>query len=138
MPKKVVLDTNVFVAAHFNKISASAKIIDLCLQNKLRFCASEGLFKELEFILKNIRAPITYKDKVYCLFEKASLVKPQKLLIIKEDLDDNKFLAVAEKAEADFLITSDHHLLVLKKFKDTQIIKPADFLINIVLSQKNR
>lgn len=137
MKLKVVLDTNLFVAAHFNKKSASAKIINLCLSDQINFCASKGLFKELEFILKNIRAPLTFRQKVYSLFENGIIVKPQKLFIVKEDLDDNKFLAVSETANANYLITNDRHLLVIGHFKKTKIIKPADFWENVVLSTRN-
>jgi uncharacterized protein len=137
MQPKVVLDTNLFVAAHFNKKSASAKIIDLCLKDELKFCASYSLFKELAFILKNIRAPREYKEKVHNLFRKTNLVKPKKVWLVEKDPDDNKFLGVAEVALADYLITNDRHLLTLKEFKKTKIIKPIDFLKSIVLLSKN-
>ena len=137
MKLKVVLDTNLFVAAHFNKKSASAKIIDLCLKDKLKFCASRSLFKELAFILKNIRASRQYKEKVYSLFRKTDLVKAKKVWLIEKDPDDNKFLGVAEVASADYLVTNDRHLLILKEFKKTKIIKPINFLRTIILHSEN-
>jgi putative PIN family toxin of toxin-antitoxin system len=134
---KLVLDTNLFIAAHFNKKSASAKIIDLCLTDKFKVYTAESLFKELEFILKNIRAPIIYKEKIYQLFNKANLVKPKKIWLVEEDPDDNKFLGTSLSAKADYLLTNDRHLLKIKKFNKTEIIKPIDFLANIVKKGKN-
>jgi len=134
---KLVLDTNLFIAAHFNKKSASAKIIDLCLADRFKVYAAESLFKELEFILKNIRAPLTYKEKIYQLFNKANLVKPKKIWLVEEDPDDNKFLGTSLSAKADYLLTNDRHLLKIKKFNKTRIIKPIDFLANIVKKGKN-
>jgi len=124
---KVVLDTNLFVAAYFNKKSASAKIIEACLKGKLKVFTSQGLFNELEFILKNIRASSQFKEKVYRILEKAQVVFPSRILVIKEDIEDNKFLAVAKKAKADYLITNDRHLLKIKRFQQTRIITPFRF-----------
>jgi putative PIN family toxin of toxin-antitoxin system len=125
---KVVLDTNLFVAAYFNKNSASAKIIDLCLKNKLKVSVSISLFRELEFILKNIRASREYKTKVYNIFNQSVIVEPKRVWAVKDDLDDNKFLGVACSTKAQYLITNDQHLLKLKKFNKTKIVKPVDFL----------
>ncbi len=44
------------------------------------------------------------------------------------DPDDNKFLAAAYEAKADFLISLDGDLLNLKFFHGTQIFTPAAFL----------
>lgn len=134
---KLVLDTNLFVAAHFNKKSASVKIIDLCLRNKFKVYFSESIFKELVFILKNIRAPREYKEKIFELFKKATLIKPKRVWLVEDDTDDNKFLGVAWAGRANYLLTSDKHLLKIKEFKETKIIRPIDFLKNVVNSPKN-
>jgi putative PIN family toxin of toxin-antitoxin system len=125
------------VAAYFDKKSVPAKIIDLCLQNKLKVYASKSLFKELEFILKNIRASREYKTKIYDIFDKATVVEPKRIWAIKDDPDDDKFLGVACSSKAQYLITSDRHLLKLKIFNQTKIIKPVDFWKNIVLTAKS-
>lgn len=134
---KLVLDTNLFVAAHFKKKSASVKIIDLCLMNKFKVYFSESIFKELVFILKNIRAPREYKEKIFELFEKATSIKPKRVWLVEDDPDDNKFLGTAWAAGANYLLTSDKHLLKIKEFKETKILKPIDFLKNVVNSPKN-
>lgn len=42
---------------------------------------------------------------------------------------DTKFLALAEDARADYLVTNDHrHLLHLRSHGQTQIVTPAAFL----------
>ena len=51
---KIVLDTNLFVAAYFNRGSSSAKIIEGCLQNKYKAVFSAQIVKEMFFILGNI------------------------------------------------------------------------------------
>lgn len=126
---KVVLDTNVFIAAYFNRKSASARIIDLCLENKHKLIFSPRLRKEVKLILKNVRAERGFHERIRSLFMNASKVKPiQKVFMVKEDPEDNKFLECALEGEADYLITSDRHLLELEEFAQTKICKPTQFL----------
>jgi len=126
---KVVLDTNVFIAAYFNRKSASARIIDLCLENKHKLIFSPRLRKELRLILKNVRAEREFREKIRSLFVNASKVKPtKKVFTVKEDPEDNKFLECALEGKADYLITSDRHLLELGEFAQTKICKPTQFL----------
>ncbi|TET02991.1 MAG: putative toxin-antitoxin system toxin component, PIN family, partial [Hadesarchaea archaeon] len=126
---KVVLDTNVFIAAYFNRKSASARIIDLCLENKHKLIFSSRLRKEVKLILKNVRAERGFHEMIRSLFMNASKVKPiQKVFMVKEDPEDNKFLECALEGKADYLITSDRHLLELGEFAQTKICKPTQFL----------
>ena len=46
---------------------------------------------------------------------------------VADDLEDNKFLACASAARANFIISGDQHLLRLKKFDDISIVTPARF-----------
>ena len=126
---KVVLDTNVFIAAYFNRKSASARIIDLCLDNKHKLIFSHRLRKEVRLILKNVRAEREFREKIQSLFVNASKVKPtKKVFTVKEDPEDNKFLECVLEGKADYLITSDRHLLELEEFAQTKICKPTQFL----------
>jgi len=125
----VVLDTNVFIAAYFNRKSASARIIDLCLENKHELIFSPRLRKEVKLILKNVRAERGFHERIQSLFMNASKVKPiQKVFMVKEDPEDNKFLECVLEGKADYLITSDRHLLELGEFAQTKICKPTQFL----------
>ncbi len=125
----MVLDTNVFIAAYFNRKSASARIIDLCLETKHELIFSPRLRKEVRLILKNVRAERGFQKRIQSLFMNASRVRPtQKIFAVKEDPEDNKFLECALEGKADYLITSDRHLLELGEFAQTKICKPTQFL----------
>jgi putative PIN family toxin of toxin-antitoxin system len=51
---------------------------------------------------------------------------------LTRDMTDTKFLALSAESRAQFLISNDHrHLLPLRRFKSTRIIKPAQFLAEI-------
>jgi uncharacterized protein len=52
----------------------------------------------------------------------------QKLDVIKEDPADNRVLEFAVEGNAEYLVTRDNHLLKLKSFGETRIIKVAEFL----------
>ncbi len=126
---KVVLDTNIFIAAYFNRKSASARIINLCLENEHELIFSPRLHKEVELILKNVKAKGEFQERIRSLFMNASRVEPtQKVFVVKEDPDDNKFLECSLEGKADYLITSDRHLLELGEFARTKICKPTQFL----------
>jgi len=47
---------------------------------------------------------------------------------ICRDKDDNKFLALAAAGQADYIVSADHDLLVLKEFQGAKIITPHQFL----------
>jgi putative PIN family toxin of toxin-antitoxin system len=45
-----------------------------------------------------------------------------------EDPDDDKFLACAEAAKADFIVSGDSHLLSLKRYRGCPILTAEKFL----------
>jgi predicted nucleic acid-binding protein len=48
---------------------------------------------------------------------------------VPSDITDVKFLSLADEADADYLVTKDgRHLLRLKKYRQTRIVTPAQFL----------
>lgn len=46
----------------------------------------------------------------------------------KEDSSDDKFLECAVEGGADYLISTDRHILALKEVLKTKIVKPAEFM----------
>jgi putative PIN family toxin of toxin-antitoxin system len=58
-----------------------------------------------------------------------SIIKPHTNLPINcRDKDDNNILQLAESVFADYIITGDKDLLILKHFKKTRILLPSEFL----------
>lgn len=55
------------------------------------------------------------------------LVTVHSVVELCRDPDDNYLLALSKDGKADFLITGDDDLLVLKKFLRTRIISPSEF-----------
>ena len=126
---KVVLDTNLFIAARFNPKSNSARIIDRCLKKEYEVISSPRLRREAESIMKKVKANQDFQMKARRLFKGAYVVKPTKRIrLVREDPADNKFLECALEGRADYLVTSDRHLLKLGEFARTKICKPSQFL----------
>lgn len=66
------------------------------------------------------------------LLRVSELVNPkEKLHVVKEDPEDNKFLEAVEASGADFIVTGDKHLLNMKKYRNTEIVTPTMFLKEI-------
>ena len=47
---------------------------------------------------------------------------------VPTDPDDNEVITVAVVAEADFIVSGDHHLLDLKEWEGIPIVSPAAFI----------
>lgn len=126
---RVVLDTNVLVAAHFNPRSASNRILELCQRKKLVLVLTSHILKEFSLIMRNISARKSFRKRMDKIISQAILIKKApRVNIVSGDPEDNKFLSCALAGKADYIITSDKHLLVLRKFKGTKIVKPVQFL----------
>ena len=54
---------------------------------------------------------------------------PGLLAAVPRDPDDNVVLECAVEGKARYIVTGDKHLLVLKAFRDIQILRASDFLI---------
>jgi len=131
--QKVVIDTNIFVAGLLDSKSSSNFIIELFLQDKFTLLISPSILRELKEILT--RRPLArlanrpVNEFLITLEKKAEKVSPtEKVRVIKDDPQDNKFLECALTGEADFIVSGDHHLLNLGKFKGINILNSRQAL----------
>ena len=58
----------------------------------------------------------------------ATILRPARTVSVLEDLPDNRILECAVSAQADLVVTGDHHLLALKEFEGIPLVRLADFL----------
>jgi hypothetical protein len=141
---KIVIDTNLLVAAFFNKRSASFKILKMAKEGRVQVLWTEPIKREAQKILTNIQHALravskkrfSFKGKEFLsqvFREENKIINPPKLDIIKEDPDDNKFLSCALKGKADLIITNDNHLLKIKNFKQIPILTPIRALEKLKL-----
>ncbi|MDI6815837.1 MAG: putative toxin-antitoxin system toxin component, PIN family [Actinomycetota bacterium] len=131
MPDKprVVLDTNVFISAVlFGK--TPGEIIKLWQEEAFYLIVSPETLAELIGKLKfKFGLPHDLVEEWQDLISKRSIhVMPEYQTKICRDPEDDKFLDVALNAKADFLVTGDEDLLVLKSYSNVKILRPAEFL----------
>ena len=139
MPKtlRIVVDTNVLISGFYAiKDSPSFQIIFAIRQQKLILVTSPQILNEVEEvinrerIIKLLKTTSVLRKKIISQITSMSDITDGKQLfeIVGRDRKDDKFLACAVEAQADYIITGDKDLLVIKEFKGTQIITPRKFL----------
>jgi len=130
----VVLDINLVVAAYWNQTSASARIIRACIDGRLVPAFTDKMISGMWRILRNISASQRYLDEVVePLLELGKDTEPMTAPVVSEDPEDQAFLECAAGADADYLITSDRHLLKLSNSGRTAILTPTEFLRRVGL-----
>lgn len=122
----VVLDTNVFVAAYWVPTSHSAQLIQACKKKLIRAHYSPEVRREIEGILRMIKAREAFLKSLEDFWTAAEQVRgiPVEEIDNLADPDDRKFLEAAAGGESDLLVTNDQHLLCLKSVRKTQIVTP--------------
>lgn len=125
----IVFDTNVLVSA-FLFGGTSGKAIEFCIEND-EIYISPFIKEELTLILQTkfrlINSDIAVISEM--LASGFSQVRPNTPIpIVCRDKDDNNILQLAESVHAHFIITGDNDLLILKQYKNTLIVSPAEFL----------
>jgi putative PIN family toxin of toxin-antitoxin system len=128
-PIRLVLDTNVYVAASSPKsfidtfIFASKTSI-----NPYTIYISPQILVEVQGKLVE-RMKYTQADAVAFLRSVqavSEVVYPkQQIKVVKRDPDDNKILECAIEAAADMIITADKDLLDLKSYESIAIVHPS-------------
>lgn len=127
---KVILDTNIYISAIIFGGNPK-KILKLARAQKIKVFTSiqilleisEKLHKKFKLSEKDVAKILRGISKI------TEVVHPKiKLNIVKEDPSDNKILECALEANADYIVTGDKHLLKLKRFEETKIVTPSDFL----------
>lgn len=130
---RIVLDTNVFISGIFWEGNFCSQLVDKWKNKKFDLVSSMEIIDELVKTLKNFKIQMPddmIQDWRNLIIENSIIVEPTiKLDVVKEDLDDNKFLEAGLTGKADFIISQDNHLLKLKEYEGIKIVNPEDFLL---------
>ena len=131
--ERVVLDTNVLISAALNPQGSPRAVMDAVHSDNGLLLFSEEAFDELRGRL------LGPKFDRYVGRETRSVYLAQ-LRAVSEfvwiagaklgcrDPADDKILETALMGDADYLITGDSDLLVLSRFREIPILRPAAFL----------
>ena len=127
---RVTADSNIYISAlHFG--GPPDEFLDLARSGVIELTISDDILAEVTRVLRDkfgwSREALSMAQARIADFT-IRLAPTQKLDAVREDPADNRILECAVEGKSEYLVTRDHHLLNLKSFRGTQMIKVADFL----------
>jgi predicted nucleic acid-binding protein len=126
---RIVVDTNVFVAAGFNPRSAAARILTAVREGRFQLIWNEPTRRETEMIMRQI--PHLDWERVADLFRAdTEFLGPvdSESFVLVTDPQDRKFAALSVAAQTP-LVTNDNHLLLSHKNSiGIEVLTPRAFL----------
>lgn len=126
---KVVIDTNVVISGVFFG-GYPRMVLDAVLDEKISVAASSEIIDEYIEIIEEMisRKQGTYRSALLAaLLQRMEIVEPISDIHLSRDPDDDKFISCANDARAMYIVSGDKDLLVLRRYKDIEIITAKDF-----------
>ena len=132
---RVVVDTNVLISAVL-WLGVPHRIIELAEEKRITLCLTQAMLDELGEGLQRrkfvsyLRSRRTSVEEILsALIPLIELYNPVDITVARlADRDDEMFLVCAVSANAEYLISGDHHLLRLKRYGKIKIVNPSDFV----------
>jgi len=127
---KVVFDTNIYISAFVIPGGNAEKAYLHAIEGDFELCASVAILTELA---RKLDEKFGWEKQeiahlIISISNVATVLKNAPWLNVLSDDPDNRILECALKAEADFLVTGDKHLIKLRSYEDCKIIKLSAFL----------
>ena len=127
---KVVFDTNIFISAFVIPGGKAEAVYSHALRKDFTLYSSVAILTETA---QKLREKFGWQqDKITSLLKAiakvAIVIKTEPHLHLLADEPDHRVLECAEAAGADFIVTGDKHLLFLKHFQNSDLVKLSDFL----------
>jgi len=135
---RAVADNNIVISGLLWR-GPSRDLLDAAREGKLELFTSGALLAELEDVLQRTKfvkrlaeAQLQPRDLVNGFAALATVVQPGPITpVVIRDPDDDAVVACAVAAAATSIISGDGHLLELKKYREIEIIKVADFITQL-------
>jgi uncharacterized protein len=133
---RVVLDTNVLISRYLSPNGLPAQVLDLWRQEAFELVVSESILAEYQEVLSYDRLRRLHglsEAEIAAILEDfrefAILAEPtERLQVVPEDPDDDRFVEAALAGEAELIVSGDHHLLQLKTYNGIRVVIPSVFL----------
>jgi len=131
---KIILDANVFISAAYRG-GNPARIIDRVESFSDTLFITDEIIAEVEDVFGRPKFNMSKETQqreithIKRISTKITVTDSERITTGGSiDKTDNKYLECAAAANADYIITGDKHLLVLKEYKGVKIVKPAEYL----------
>jgi putative PIN family toxin of toxin-antitoxin system len=128
---RVVIDTNIFVSSFFG--GNPRRIVDLWRDGKIALCLSKDILDEYIEVLQRIGLKNESEiEELLSLFAKGVNIvfttRTPQIRMVKDDPDDDKFIACALALKAEVIITGDKALRAIGEYVGIKILNPQEFL----------
>ena len=127
---RLIVDANAWISSLLSP--RFQERLSIVFDAKYRLIVSEELFKDMAsamhkpYLAREISWS-AYLGLVARLRSVAELVDVHSVVEVCRDPKDNFLLALAKDGDADYLITGDKDLLIMKEFENTKIATLPDF-----------
>ena len=133
--RRIVIDTGVLVSAAIRPQSIPALALEKALLH-FDVCVSEATLTELSTVLLRDKfdryAAMAVRQAFIDGFHTRAVMFSVTLAVGDcPDPGDNKFLALAQAADAELIVASDPHLTNMHPWRGIPILPPAPFLVGI-------
>lgn len=132
---RAVVDTNILIRALIKPRGTVGPVLGHLAQAKYVIIYSEPMLDELiaKLVLPRIRIKYAIDDQtvettVALLALRGELVHPTRRVKVCRDPQDDMLIEAALAGNAEYLVTGDEDLLVLKKYETVRIVTPRVFL----------
>ena len=136
---RVLIDTNVLVSALINDGKSRRLVFELLDRHAV--ILSRLMLAELADVVSRDKFSVTGSqvDRFVSSLIRMSKVVPDnvRFKVVLEDPDDDVVLNTAYSGRAEFIVTGDHHLLVLGQFKKIKIVT-VNQMQDILMEQRTR
>ncbi|MEX0686656.1 MAG: putative toxin-antitoxin system toxin component, PIN family [Balneolales bacterium] len=128
---RIILDTNLWISFLISR--NYEKLDQLLISGECELVFSQELYEEFIAVVKRPKlrryfAISDVEDLLEIIEDYAEYIVVTSEVSLCRDPKDNFLLSLSLDGNADYLLTGDNDLLVLKKIGKTQIMKIADFL----------
>ncbi len=131
MIPRIVLDTNILVAASYAPESAARQILEACLAGQFQAVASREVYREYDLIVAKAVRVSGYRERLALWRERLEIVAPRTIgRVVPDDPDDDKFVAAALGGAARWIVTNDRHLLDLDPYQTIRIVPSGAFVLS--------
>ena len=133
---RIVVDTNILVAACYAPNSAARRILEACLAGRLQAVASRDVYREYDLMVdRAVRVP-GYRERLALWRRQLEVVAPRSVgRVVPGDADDDIFIAAALGGAARWIVTNDRHLLELDPYGPLRVLPSGVFVSTAVFRQ---
>ena len=130
---RLVIDTNIFIAAVRAPNSSSRRLLDSVADGRATLLVSRSVFVEYQRILSKAVGGGEREQLIRRWIAAAETIDASRgPRIVPDDPDDDKFVELALVGEADAIVSNDSHLLEIAHQSKIPILRPGDALRELV------